>query len=197
MLLILAPGPDNLYVIATASRQGLRSALWLTAGLCSGLFFHTLAVILGLAILIKSNPLAFTLIKIAGATYLVYLAWRMLRDAPSPLVDNRQSVAPGSVAYFVRGVIMNVSNPKVGVFFLAFLPQFVSDEYTLPISMQILILGVIFQLLALVIFSALAWLAHHGSLQGKLSAKTRQRFNWTVAGLFIVLAIRLVFMGIS
>lgn len=193
VLLILTPGPDNLYVIATAGRFGLPRAIWLTAGLCSGLLFHTLAVILGLAILIKSSPLAFTVIKIAGAAYLVYLAWHILREPPvTP--ETRHSLTPSGVrSYFLRGVIMNVSNPKVGLFFLAFLPQFASEDHALPMSIQLLILGMIFQALAFLIFSTLAWLSCHGTVQRHTSPSLQRYFSWILAGLFIVLAVRLVF----
>ncbi len=194
VLLILAPGPDNLYVIATAARQGFLMALWLTVGLCCGLLFHTLAVILGVAVLIKTTPLAFTLLKTAGAVYLLFLAWQLLR-APAALPSQQSSPTLYSrLALFLRGVVMNVSNPKVGLFFLAFLPQFVlSGPQYQHAHLQILVLGLMFLSLAFVLFATLAWIASHESLKVQFPEKLKRWLNWLLAGTFVYLALRLLF----
>ena len=111
ILLILAPGPDNLYVIAQSARHGFKSGFIVTLGLCSGLLFHTLAVVLGVAVLIQESALAFTILKVLGAMYLLYLAWQMWRQQGE---TQSQTTAPKLNArrLYLRGVVMNISNPN-------------------------------------------------------------------------------------
>ncbi|MDX1453118.1 MAG: LysE family translocator [Oleiphilaceae bacterium] len=189
-LLILSPGPDNLYVVAQSARNGLSSGIWLTLGLCSGLLGHTLAVVMGVAVFIQSSPLAFVALKMLGAGYLIYLAWQLWR---SNNTENPAQQAPTLHArqLYWRGVVMNLSNPKVTLFFLAFLPQFTQAD-TAPIGVQLTLLGLLFALLALVMFSSFAWLASRRGLRHLLSAKKQILMERLLGVIFVALALRLL-----
>ena len=119
----LAPGPDNIFVLTQSALYGFRAGIGTTLGLMTGLFGHTAAVALGVAALFQTSETAFTVLKCAGAAYLLYLAWLSFRSGASR-AWLEQSTFPGYWALYRRGVIMNITNPKVTLFFLAFLPQF-------------------------------------------------------------------------
>lgn len=157
--LTAAPGPDNTFVVATGVARGRKAALATALGMCSGVTVHTAAAALGLSALVYSSAAAFRLLKLAGAAYLLYLAWRTFREgsAVAPLPD-----APGGASslplLFRRGFLMNVANPKVGLFFLAFLPQFVTPGGG-SAAVQMLVLGALFMAQAVLLFGAVAWLS--------------------------------------
>ena len=123
VILALAPGPDILFVLSQSALYGARAGICTTLGLASGLIVHTTAVALGVAVLFQTSALAFTLLKVAGAAYLLYLAWLSFR-AGAVLSGTGKVDFLGYGALYRRGIIMNVTNPKVTLFFLAFLPQF-------------------------------------------------------------------------
>jgi threonine/homoserine/homoserine lactone efflux protein len=161
-----------------------------TLGLCTGLIVHTAAVALGIAALIKATPLAFNTLKYAGAAYLLFLAWQEFRVTPQTLRVKGERVMDGWRLYR-RGIIMNVTNPKVTLFFLALLPQF-ADPGRGSLFLQIIMLGVIFMLATLLVFGLVAWLA--GNIGHWLSGSaTAQRNLHRLAGLvFVGLAVRLL-----
>ena len=154
MLLTIAPGPDIMYLLAKSLADGARSGISLALGLTTGLIFHTTLVIIGVAAIIQQSPLAFATLKYAGAAYLLYLAWGAFH-AQGNLKLNAVNKSGSYFKLYRRGVIMNVLNPKVLLFFLAFLPQFV-DLNSDSVSLQIAFLGFIFGLQTLVIFSLVA-----------------------------------------
>ena len=154
MLLTIAPGPDIMYLLAKSLADGARSGISLALGLTTGLIFHTSLVIIGVAAIIQQSPLAFATLKYAGAAYLLYLAWGAFH-AQGNLKLNAVNKSGSYFKLYRRGVIMNVLNPKVLLFFLAFLPQFV-DLNSDSVSLQIAFLGFIFGLQTLVIFSLVA-----------------------------------------
>lgn len=189
LVLALSPGPDNLYVLLHAAAHGRKSGLLVVLGLCSGLLLHTAAVALGLAALFAASATAFTAVKLFGAAYLLWLAWQALRAhaqgagrEPRPL-NGRQS--------YLRGVLMNLSNPKVLLFFLAFLPQFV-DAGRGRVALQTLYLGGVIFLATLLVFGTIACYA--GRLRGMLdrSARLQRALHWGAAALFVLLAVRLL-----
>ncbi len=115
--LALAPGPDNFFVLAQSAAHGVGAGLMITLGLCTGLILHTTAVALGVAVIFQTSALAFNGLKLVGATYLLYLAWQSVRARPEELEARReQTLSPRRL--FGRGVIMNITNPKVAIFFL-------------------------------------------------------------------------------
>lgn len=190
-LLALAPGPDNLFVLAQSALHGRTAGLIITCGLCTGLLVHTAAVALGLAAIFKTSLLAFTILKYCGAAYLLWLAWQALRAKAETAVTNPAVSVDGQcLKLYRRGIIMNITNPKVSLFFLAFLPQF-TDPARGALSTQIILLGGLFILATLLIFGAVALLA--GALAERLNGSPRiQTVMNRLAGiLFIALALKL------
>ena len=154
VLLTLAPGPDIMYLLAKSLADGARSGISLALGLCTGLIFHTTLVIIGVAAIIQQSPLAFAALKYVGAAYLLYLAWGAFH-AQGDLKLNTVNKSNSYFKLYRRGVIMNILNPKVLLFFLAFLPQFVNLDSD-SVSLQIAFLGFVFGLQTLIVFSLVA-----------------------------------------
>lgn len=154
ILLTLAPGPDIMYLLAKSLADGTKSGISLAFGLTTGLIFHTTLVIIGVATIIQQSPLAFSILKYTGAIYLLYLAWGAFHSQGN-LKLNAVNNTTSFFKLYRRGLIMNVLNPKVLLFFLAFLPQFINLNAE-NISLQIAFLGFIFGLQTLIIFSLVA-----------------------------------------
>ena len=190
VLLALVPGPDNIFVLTQSSVNGHKAGLLVTLGLCTGLIFHTTAVALGITALLKTSYVAFTVLKIAGAMYLLYLAWRAFH-AGSEEINTGQSREVAGIKYYLRGVIMNVTNPKVSIFFLAFLPQF-ADPSRGPVIQQIFFLGMVFILVTLLVFGGIALLA--GAVGAWLTNTPRAQtmMNRIAGAVFVAMALKLV-----
>jgi threonine/homoserine/homoserine lactone efflux protein len=189
VLLSLSPGPDNVFVLMQSATHGRKAGLLVTLGLCSGLLGHTAAVALGLAAVLAASATAFTVLKLAGAAYLVYLAWGALRAPVGPLASGSvPALQPWRM--YRRGVVMNLTNPKVGIFFLAFLPQFVRPAAG-SVALQVAALGGLFILATLLVFGGLAWFA--GLVGGwfQRSVRAQRALNWSAAVVFVGLAARL------
>ena len=169
VLLILIPGPDLIFAVTQGITNGRKAGIYTAAGLALGNTVHTIAAALGLSILVKTSPVLFTVFKIAGAVYLFTLAYKSLKHRKSAL-----KLTPGERtnegALLRRGLIMNILNPKVAIFFLTFLPQFVNYEYGY-VPLQMLLLGAIFIALTALIFGLFAYFA--GVLSGRLLEKPR------------------------
>jgi len=189
-LLSLAPGPDNIFVLTQSALYGKKSGVLVTLGLCTGLIVHTIAVALGVAAIFQTSVVAFTVLKAVGALYLAYLAWQAFQASVS-ILEAPSSNLRSSGALYRRGIIMNITNPKVSIFFLAFLPQFASPGHG-PIAPQIFLLGGIFICVALVVFCVIAFLA--GALGGWLhnSPKAQVYLNRIAGTVFAGLALKLV-----
>lgn len=184
----LAPGPDNIFVLTQSALHGRLAGLAVTCGLCTGLIVHTLAVALGVAAIFLASSVAFTLLKFAGAAYLIYLAIQVLRAGTVKIGEDAPALAPG--ALYRRGIIMNVTNPKVAIFFLAFLPQF-GDPARGSVPLQILMFGGLFIVASVLVFSAVAL---GGGLLGAFLKRSRLAQVWlnrTSAFVFVALAVRL------
>ena len=191
VLLAIIPGPDNIFVLTQSIFQGKKSGLIIMLGLCTGLIFHTLAVILGVAVIFQTSIFAFTILKIIGAMYLLYLAWQIFK-AGNQKIDTKNNNA--NIDYkklYYRGIIMNITNPKVSIFFLAFLPQFTNLNLG-PIPLQMLLLGILFLIAALLVFSLIAlYSAKLGKIINK-SDKSQKILNKLVSLVFVALAIKLI-----
>ncbi len=188
-LLALAPGPDNLFVLTQSMSKGAKDGILITLGLCSGLVFHTTAVALGIAAVFQTSITAFNILKFIGATYLLYLAYLSFKSNSKTKLDTKKS----SLSYFKlykRGVIMNITNPKVSIFFLAFLPQFTNPQSG-NITIQIFILGAIFMLCALVVFSSIALVAGKLGNWFNRSKNAENILNKIAGTVFAGLAIKL------
>ena len=164
LLLGIAPGPDNIFVLTQSALFGAGAGMVTTLGLVTGLCVHTTAVALGVAAIFQTSALAFTLLKTAGAGYLLWLAWLSFRAGASTAQIAQGDASsdgpayaafPGYMALYRRGIVMNVTNPKVSLFFLAFLPQF-CDPARGSVAVQVLILGVLFMLATIVVFWTVA-----------------------------------------
>ena len=189
-LLAIAPGPDNVFVLTQSALHGKASGLVVVFGLCTGLLVHTGAVAFGVAVLFQASALAFTLLKVIGAGYLLYLAWQIFRVSPEHIHMNNNPQRSLATLYR-RGIIMNVTNPKVSIFFLAFLPQF-ADPGRGSISLQMVALGGIFIIATILVFGAVALIG--GILGDWLNRSTRAQkvMNWVAGTVFVVLALKLV-----
>lgn len=188
--LAIAPGPDNIFVLTQSAIHRRKAGIVLTLGLCSGLVVHIAAVALGVAAMLKASAVAFTVLKIVGAAYLLYLAWQAFRAGNAQIaVESENPVS--AKALYIRGILMNVTNPKVAIFFLAFLPQF-TDPSRGSISMQIIMLGVVFMVTVLVIFSGIAWAAGRIGSWLKRSSRAQIYINRFAGTVFILLAYRLI-----
>lgn len=157
VLLTLMPGPDILFVITQSITRGRKAGITFAAGLCTGLIVHTTAVSLGISVLLMSSPVAFLVLKFAGAAYLLYLGVRafLARRVNHFQLDTNASA---TAKLYRKGILMNILNPKVILFFLAFFPQFISSTTAHPVP-QMLLLGGIFMLQAFLVFSLVAVLA--------------------------------------
>jgi threonine/homoserine/homoserine lactone efflux protein len=186
--LTVAPGPDNIFVITQGVTRGRKAAVITALGMCSGITAHTTAAALGISALFYSSAVAFTLVKYAGACYLLYLAWRTLRSSTAP--DFAAGAELTAAALFRRGLLMNLLNPKVALFFLAFLPQFVVPAAG-RLPLQMLLLGVIFMLQAVVIFSLIGWFSGAIGEQFRARPQLGRYFDRLTAGIFIALGVRL------
>lgn len=190
LLLGVAPGPDNIFVLTQSALRGRTAGIIVTLGLCTGLLVHTAAVALGVAAIFQASSTAFTLLKLTGAGYLVYLAWQAFRAKPGAIAIGEASALDGW-QFYRRGIVMNVTNPKVSIFFLAFLPQF-ADPRLGSLPLQIGTLGGVFMLATLLVFGSVAMLA--GSLGKWLegSEKAQLIMNRIAATVFVALAAKLV-----
>ena len=190
-LLALSPGPDILFVLTQAMVRGSRSGIVIALGLCSGLIFHTTAVALGVAVIFQTSALAFSLLKFIGAGYLLYLAFMAFRDATKSKLNMTQPPLSLSTLY-KRGILMNIANPKVSIFFLAFLPQFTNPALG-NVTVQIFSLGALFMLSALMVFISVSLLAGRiGAwfMRTKNGEKVLNRIAGTIfAGLALKLAL--------
>lgn len=180
LLLAIAPGPDNLFVLMQSAVFGVRAGMIVVLGLATGLLLQTLAAALGIAAVVAAVPALFWAIKCLGAAYLLWLAWQAWTHAKDA-ARGHDAVKLSGLALWRRGVVMNITNPKVQIFFLAFFPQFVPAGVTgWPLVLQMVIQGVTFIFATIIVFGAIAWGA--GALADRLrSARFQEILNRTSA----------------
>jgi threonine/homoserine/homoserine lactone efflux protein len=189
VLLALSPGPDNLFVMSQAAQHGRKAGLLVTLGLCTGLLFHTSAVTFGLAALFQASAAAFAVLKFTGAVYLLFLAWKSYSAETmtgTNVVTDRQNL----FALYCRGIIMNITNPKVSIFFLAFLPQF-ADHSRGSLTPQLLLLGGIFVIATIVVFGLISILAGVFGAHFRKSTFAQKVITRAAAAIFAGLALKL------
>lgn len=188
-LLAFAPGPDNLFVLTQSMSKGAKPGIFVTLGLCTGLVFHTTAVALGVAAIFQTSILAFNILKYIGAAYLLYLAFMAWKSSSSSKVEaNKQNLSDFKL--YKRGIIMNITNPKVSIFFLAFLPQF-TNPASGNVTLQIFMLGAIFMICALVVFSSIAMIAGKLGNWFNRSPNAQNILNKIAGTVFAGLAVKL------
>ena len=160
IILSLIPGPDNIFVLTESLTKGQRNGIAISIGLSLGVLIHTLAAATGLSIIIQKSAVAFSVIKYFGAAYLLYLAFNALKDKQPTLhfdKASKEKKTPFS-KLIKKGFLMNILNPKVALFFIAFLPQFTTIG-GINITVQMIILGLLFMLQALIVFSLISILS--------------------------------------
>jgi threonine/homoserine/homoserine lactone efflux protein len=190
LILGLSPGPDNTFVLMQSITSGRRAGLFVVAGLCAGLCVHTAAVALGLAAVFAASRAAFTVLKVIGGGYLAYLAWQAFR-APADALDDRPAPPASGTALFVRGIAMNLGNPKVLLFFLAFLPQFV-EVGAGPVALQVTWFGLCFIVATVLTFGAIALLSGAIGEWLRRSRRAQLYLNRICGLVFAGLAVRLL-----
>ncbi len=187
LALAISPGPDNIYVMMQSMVNGKVFGLATVAGLISGCLVHTTLVAFGVSAIIKENDVLFFIIKLFGALYLLYLAYKVYRSDSELNIEAQTVPKKSLIQLFKQGFIMNVLNPKVSIFFLAFFPGFLFSQTMGTIS-QFYVLGILFMLVSTVVFSLIAILA--GFISDYI--KTHQRVGVYLKWLQIV-----VFVGIA
>lgn len=191
LLLGLTPGPDNLFVLAQAAQRGKVAGIVVTLGLSTGILFHTLAVALGAAALFSTSVVAFNVLKYVGAAYLLYLAYLSWQASGTSGQQTRVSGVSLKRLYG-RGIVMNITNPKVSIFFLAFLPQF-TDPASGPLLPQFLLLGVLFVISTFLVFGGISFLAGWVGAFLRSSDRPERILNRSAAIVFLLLAAKLAF----
>jgi threonine/homoserine/homoserine lactone efflux protein len=187
-LLALAPGPDVIYVLTRGIAQGRKAGLAAALGFASGCIFHTVLAAVGIAALIRSSELAFDLVRYAGAAYLAYIGIQALRHRSSFSIE-AASDAKALMTIYRQSVVGNMLNPKVTLFFLAFLPQFVNAQSG-NLGLQMAILGVVFMLVTVVVFGAVAIFAAMIGDWVRRKPAIGERLNVFAGLTFIALGIR-------
>ena len=192
LLLNLTPGPDVLYIVGRSLSQGRAAGVVSALGISTGCLFHIVAATCGLSALLLALPLAYEAVRYAGAAYLVWLGVKALRSKSGALQVRAMERTPLG-AIFRQGVITNVLNPKVALFFLAFLPQF-ADPARGPLWPQILLLGVIFTVNGTLV--CLGYVLVAARLGDWLKARydVSAWLNRLTGGLFIALGLRLALL---
>ena len=189
LALALAPGPDNIFVLTQSALYGRRAGLLVTLGLCTGIMVHTAAVAFGVAAIFLASPLAFAILKVIGTGYLLYLAWCAFRARPNSFEGEGLGLSGGKL--YSRGVVMNITNPKVAIFFIAFLPQF-ADPALGCLSAQMMTLGVLFIFATFMVFGSVAWFAGFLGEFLRKSERAQSVINRITGIIFIGLAVRLL-----
>ncbi|MBC7666134.1 MAG: LysE family translocator [Caulobacter sp.] len=194
LLLNITPGPDSLFIMARSATQGWRAGFVACWGIGSGVFVHVFAAALGLSALLATSATAFTVVKIVGAGYLVWIGIGMLRvHAGADASLTAEATAPRVNRYrdiFRQGFLTNALNPKVALFFLAFVPQFIApDAHSKPLAF--IVLGVIFDVNGMLWCHSLALFTAFASSRLKVGASVGLRLNRTLGALFVALGARL------
>ena len=191
VVLSLVPGPDNLFVMSHSALKGWRIGFYITLGLCTGLIGHTILIAIGVSVIFQTSAIAFNGLKIIGAGYLLYLAWLSVQNKELNLGGTDKDSTNRS--YYFTGVIMNLANPKVALFFLVFLPQFVNTSND-NVTIQIFLLGLLFILSALCVFTLIAYLSSFLENFLKKSKTVNKNLNILAALIYVALAVNLFFV---
>ncbi len=189
LALIVAPGPDSLYVLARGVGQGRRAGVISALGTSTGLLVHTSAAALGVAALLQASTFAYTIMRLAGAAYLLYLGIRTLLSKQSFNLPEAGARTSGARMY-AQGALTNILNPKVALFFVAFLPQF-ADPRSGALAPQMLLLGVVFALMGLAYLVLVALIS--SALGRLLRARPAwaRRLRWLTGSVLVGLGMRL------
>ena len=190
LLLNILPGPDSLLIMARSASQGWRAGSAAALGIGTGTFVHVLAAALGLSALLATSAAAFTVVKLLGTAYILYMAYALLTSKRTPAPD---MPAPGALPYltiFRQGLLTNVLNPKVALFFLAFVPQFI-DAHAPSKALAFIVLGCIFNVNGMLWCHALALFTASASARVQVNPRVAQWLKRATGGLFVWIGLRL------
>ena len=200
IVVALAPGPDNLFVLAQSATHGAKAGFCIICGLCTGIMVQTGLLVVGVSALIAASPVAFFVIQCMGAAYLVYLAYKSFQVRTGVVIssefgvrnselDKSQSLSARRL--YLRGIIMNLTNPKAILFALSFIPPAVKMDSPLSPSVQMLILGSEFVVATFIVFGTVALLA--GAVKKFMlnSPKANRNLNWFSGAVFLFMAVAL------
>ena len=202
LVVALAPGPDNLFVLAQSATHGAKAGFCVICGLCTGIVIQVCLLILGVSALIAASPIAFFVLQCLGAAYLLYLAYKSFQvragvvklDADNAAEDNAAGEGAGLSfrRLYLRGIIMNLTNPKAVLFALSFIPPAVDMNRDMSPSLQMVVLGAEFVTATFIVFGSIALLA--GAVKKFMlnSPKANRNLNWFSGCVFIALAIALI-----
>jgi len=190
ILLNLTPGPDTVYILGRSIAQGREAGVASALGICVGSIFHTCAAALGLSAILATSALAFGAIKLIGGAYLIFLGIKMILDRRKHLSLPSNFRRRTTAAAFRQGVLTNVLNPKVALFFLAFLPQFIDAASNIKV-LAFLMLGCAFVTTGTIWCLLLAWFASTFSERLRTNETIAQWLNRTAGALFVFLGLRL------
>ena len=189
--LAIAPGPDNIYVLTQSITNGKKFGLATTAGLISGCLVHTTLLAFGVSAIIKESASLFFIIKLFGAFYLFFLAYRVFKSTASIHLNTQRAPRKALGQLFKQGFIMNVLNPKVTIFFLAFFPGFLFSEQ-LSTVVQFYVLGVLFMLISFLIFASIALLSGSISTYLVKHSNTGGILKWVQIVVFVGIGVYLL-----
>ena len=190
-VLAISPGPDNIFVLTQSIVNGQKFGLATVFGLMTGCIIHTTLVAFGVSAIIKDNETLFFIIKLLGAIYLLYLAYKVYQSDATISFSDEKVEKKNTVQLFKKGFLMNVLNPKVTIFFLAFFPQFLFSK-TISTIVQFYVLGSVFILVSFVVFGSIAILAGSISLYLKQHTKTGVYLKWGQIIVFTGIAIMIL-----
>ncbi|MCL7754279.1 LysE family translocator [Polaribacter sp. Z022] len=191
IVLAISPGPDNIFVLTQSIVNGKKFGLATVLGLMSGCIIHTTLVAFGVSAILKENESIFFFIKMLGAAYLLYLAFKIYKSDAEIVLSNKADTSTSVLQLFKKGFIMNVLNPKVTLFFLAFFPQFLFSE-NLSNVIQFYVLGAIFIATTFLVFGTLALLAGSVSNYLKIHSKIGVYLKWGQIIVFVFIAIMIL-----
>lgn len=194
LVVAVAPGPDNLFVLAQSGAYGARAGFCVILGLCTGIVVQTCLLVAGVSALIAASPKAFLGLQCLGAAYLLYLAYKSFKVRVGTVAVGDSQSAGNQLPFsklYLRGVIMNLTNPKAVLFLLSFIPPAVNLKSPVHPSVQTAVLGAEFILATLIVFGAVALLA--GAVKKYLlkSPKANRNLNWFSGVVFVCLAVAL------
>lgn len=190
LLLNMTPGPDSLLIMARSASQGFKAGAAAILGICSGTCVHIATAAFGLSALLTTSAEAFLFIKLLGAAYLFYIGVQMLRTKTTTAAEQTAPAPASFAAIYRQGLLTNVLNPKVALFFLAFLPQFVAPDAA-DKTLAFLFLGAIFNFNGMLWCLLLAWTSAVAAQKVKTSQQVKLWLYRTVGALFVALGAKL------
>lgn len=190
LLLNITPGVDMLYILTNTFNKGFKAGIVATLGISAGCLFHVFLAVIGLSAILQSSPTAFLIIKYLGAIYLVYFGLTMLLKKDKKLNIDKEVHEKSYKNTFTKGVLINALNPKVAIFFITFLPQFV-DIHSESKSFTLLILGLVFIFFGTIVNIIIAYFALKGSSKLSLNKLFRKLINKIVGIVFVGFGLKL------